>query len=236
MKKTVIVSLLFVLMLSFLCACEKKSEKDVLTDMSIDKNCIVGSDYDLLQAKKPQKGNTIVTFETSKGTIRAILYADKAPKAVENFVTLAKQGYYDGVKFHRIIPNFMIQSGDPTGSGAGGESIWGSKFETELPEGLYHFRGALAMARQQAMNTNGSQFYIVQNPTLNVSMVPEEGPEKQAYLDFGGYPYLDKQYTVFGQVFQGLDVVDAIAEKGDSNGKPKETIVINKITISEYEE
>ncbi|PWM46834.1 MAG: peptidylprolyl isomerase [Clostridiales bacterium] len=235
MKKTVLISLVFSLVLYTLCACSTNSEKDNETDMTIDKNCIVGSDYDLLQASKPKKGDTIVTFETTKGIVRAVLYADKAPKAVENFVTLAKQGYYNGVKFHRVIPNFMVQSGDPTGTGSGGESMWGGKFETELPEGLYHFRGALAMARQMTMNTNGSQFYIVQNPKLDVSSISATGTVRQAYLDFGGYPSLDKQYTVFGQVFQGLDVVDAIAAKGSSNGTPSETIVINEIKITEYE-
>lgn len=233
LRKIFVSLILFLLMSCSLCSCSNNKEEVV--DIKIDDDCIVGSGYDLIQAKEPEPGDMIVTFYTSEGIIRAVLYPDKAPKAAENFIKHVQDGYYDGVKFHRIIPGFMIQSGDPTGTGYGGESIWGGKFETELPEGLYHFRGALAMARETELDTNGSQFYIVQNPSLDVSEISATGIVRSAYLDFGGYPFLDDmKYTIFGQVFQGLDVVDAIAAKGSASGTPSETVVIEKISITEY--
>ena len=95
------------------------------------------------------------------GTIRAVLFEDEAPKTVENFITHAEEGYYDGLTFHRVIDEFMIQGGDPQGDGTGGESIWGKAFEDEFTDNLYNFRGALSMANS-GKNTNGSQFFIVQ--------------------------------------------------------------------------
>ena len=142
--------------------------------------------------------------------------------AVENFLTHAKEGYYNGLLFHRVINNFMIQTGDPKGDGTGGESIWkgkdkskdsGTGFENEYSPYLYNLRGALAMANS-GPNTNGSQFYINQNKDDISSKLPTDRfPAKiiDAYKN-GGNPTLDGgNYTVFGQVIDGMDVVDKIA-------------------------
>ena len=113
------------------------------------------------QLDKPQKGETMAVMHTSMGDIAIRLFADKAPKTVENFTTHAKNGYYDGLKFHRVINDFMIQGGDPRGNGTGGESIWGGSFADEFDVELHNLRGALSMANA-GPNTNGSQFFIVQ--------------------------------------------------------------------------
>lgn len=184
-----------------------------------------------------QGNEKLIAMETSKGTIKIKLFPDQAPKAVENFLTHSEQGYYDGVLFHRVIDSFMIQGGDPQGTGMGGESIWGSSFEDEFSEDLFNFRGALSMANAGA-NMNGSQFFIVQAKTLDPNF---KGQMEQAnypkvaidkYLEVGGTPWLDHKHTVFGQVVEGMDVVDTIATaaKG-ANDKPKEDIVIKSIKI-----
>ncbi|OHE85594.1 MAG: peptidylprolyl isomerase [Lysobacterales bacterium RIFOXYA1_FULL_68_6] len=128
------------------------------------------------------------TFDTSRGPIKIELYPDKAPLTVANFVNLAKRGFYDGLNFHRVIPDFMIQGGCPEGSGRGGP---GYRFEDETTNGVRHERGVLSMANA-GPNTNGSQFFITHVPT----------------------PWLDGKHTVFGKVAEGLDVVDAV-KQGD---------------------
>ena len=130
----------------------------------------------------------IATFETSRGPIKIELYPDKAPLTVANFVNLAKRGFYDGLKFHRVIANFMIQGGCPQGTGTGGP---GYRFEDETKNGLRHERGVLSMANA-GPNTNGSQFFITHIKT----------------------DWLDGKHTVFGKVVEGLDVVDSV-EQGD---------------------
>ncbi|MBP2621672.1 peptidylprolyl isomerase [Streptococcus panodentis] len=183
-----------------------------------------------------------VTILTTEGSIRVKLFPKYAPLAVENFLTHAKEGYYDGVLFHRVINNFMIQSGDPKGNGTGGESIWkgkdatkdsGSGFKNEYSPYLYNIRGSLSMANA-GQDTNGSQFFINQNKTdlsskLSTSSIPAKIIE--AYKN-GGNPSLDGGYTVFGQVLEGMDVVDKIAAaETDSNDKPKTDVKIEKIEI-----
>ena len=130
----------------------------------------------------------IATFDTSRGPIKVELFADKAPLTVANFVNLAKRGFYDGLSFHRVIADFMIQGGCPEGSGRGGP---GYRFEDETNNGVRHERGVLSMANA-GPNTNGSQFFITHVPT----------------------PWLDGKHTVFGKVTEGLDVVDAV-KQGD---------------------
>lgn len=176
----------------------------------------------------------LVEMVTTKGTIKIKLFPELAPKAVENFMTHAKDAYYDGVTFHRVIQDFMIQGGDPDGNGTGGESIWGEGFETEISNQLYNIRGALSMARTQDPNSNGSQFFIVQNSDdMHDGLLKDDYP--QAIIDAyknGGYPSLDGEYTVFGQVVEGMDVVDAIAAvETDSSDKPTEDVKIEKINI-----
>ena len=125
------------------------------------------AESDWLKLFPLRSGEELAVLHTNKGDIKLRFFPDKAPLAVENFVTHAKNGYYDGVIFHRVIDDFMIQGGDPLGTGSGGESIWGGTFGYEFDVHLRHYRGALAMAHSSAPASNGSQFYIVQNKNLN---------------------------------------------------------------------
>ena len=229
-------------------------------------------------------------MHTNMGDITLRLYPEVAPKTVENFLTHAKNGYYNGLIFHRVIKDFMIQGGDPTGTGAGGESIYGEKFEDECSRELHNFRGALSMANA-GPNTNGSQFFLVQNsqaPTKNNDALAvqiaryellndakrrvqlmqealEDAPKIQAYIDevnarlneyqseglpeeekayatevakkyaeVGGTFHLDFAHTVFGQVIDGMDVVDSIANVRTARGdRPMHDVTIDSIEIME---
>ena len=182
----------------------------------------------------------IATIKTNHGDMRIKLFPDHAPKTVANFIALSKDGYYDGVIFHRIIKDFMIQGGDPTGTGMGGESIYGESFEDEFSEELYNVRGALSMANA-GPNTNGSQFFIVQNQHLPYSKKeiarggwPE--PIAEIYAEQGGTPHLDRRHTVFGQLadeasYEVLDVIAGV-ETGAMD-KPVEDVVIETIEIED---
>ena len=185
------------------------------------------------------KDEIAVEMVTNHGTIRLKLFPKLAPKAVGNFITHAKTGYYNGVTFHRVIDGFMIQGGDPTGTGAGGESVYGKPFEDEFSPYLFNFRGAVSMANA-GPNTNGSQFFIVQNNELNPvfkEQMEKAGYPQEAidyYVKYGGTPWLDFRHTVFGQVIDGMDVVDKIAKvPTDAQDKPLEDVVIEKIQIME---
>lgn len=175
-------------------------------------------------------------MKTNLGDITIQLFPEQAPKTVGNFVQLAKKGYYDGIIFHRVIPDFMIQGGDPTGTGMGGESIYGEKFADEFSPELYNLRGALSMANA-GPNTNGSQFFIVQKkdvPKEMMSQLTEAGfPAEivEAYKN-GGTPWLDFRHTVFGQVVEGMDVVDKISGvQTVAQDRPAEDVVIEGIEI-----
>lgn len=177
-------------------------------------------------------------IKTNRGDIKVVLFPEQAPKTVKNFVELSKKGYYDGVIFHRVIPDFMIQGGDPTGTGMGGTSIYGEKFEDEFSREVFNLRGALSMANA-GPNTNGSQFFIVQNKNVPANMLGQlEGagfPEEiiEAYKD-GGTPWLDFKHTVFGHVIEGMDVVDEMASvKRDSQDRPLYDITIDTVEINE---
>src|SRR6266540_3898568 len=151
---------------------------------------------------------TDATLQTNHGAIAVELFDDDAPKTVENFLKLARDGFYDGVIFHRVIPDFMIQGGDPTGTGSGGP---GYQFEDEFNEHKVA-RGALAMANA-GPNTNGSQFFIVTTEAA---------------------PWLDGKHTVFGRVTDGMDVVDAISElPRDARDKPHDDVVIENVSVSD---
>jgi cyclophilin family peptidyl-prolyl cis-trans isomerase len=159
--------------------------------------------------------NRTAVIETNKGTIKFELLEEDSPKTTENFRIHAGNGYYDGVIFHRIIPNFMIQGGDPLGEGYGGESAWGGKFDDEIDRssdlyaGVYE-KGTVAMANA-GPNTNGSQFFIM-------------------HVD---YP-LPPSYTKFGRVLEGQEVVDSIATvPRNSNDKPLEPVVMERVYIEE---
>src|SRR5699024_10763515 len=147
------------------------------------------------QLKHPVKGEEIGIITTNLGTIKVKFFPEVAPKAVENFKTHAKNGYYNGVVFHRIIPDFMIQGGDPQGTGMGGESIWGTPFEDEFDINYRNFKGSLSMANA-GPNTNGSQFFIVQKDEVEreiLEQMKDLGEEKgypelviKAYEELGG--------------------------------------------------
>lgn len=194
-----------------------------------------------LQLESVKTGDTVAVMHTTMGDIKIKLFKEQTPKTFENFTTHAKNGYYNGLIFHRVIKDFMIQGGDPTGTGMGGESIWGPKFEDEFTPELHNLRGALSMANA-GPNTNGSQFFIVQANTVPSNMLdqmedlPDAFPPEcaKAYADMGGTPWLDFRHTVFGQVYEGMDVVDAIANvKTGAGDKPVVAVEIENIEIIE---
>ena len=192
------------------------------------------------QLNKPTENDTIAIMKTNMGEIKTKLFPQFAPKTVENFTTHAKNRYYDDLIFHRVIKDFMIQGGDPTGTGCGGESIWGRSFEDEYTGELHNLRGALSMANA-GPNTNGSQFFIVQANScpedfimqmkqIDEKVFPTECVE--AYEEIGGTPWLDFRHTVFGQVYDGMDVVDAIANVATkAQDKPVSDVIIETIII-----
>ena len=237
------------------------------------------------QLEMPQKGDTIAVFKTSMGDITVRLFPEYAPKTVENFIALAKDGKYDNTIFHRVINDFMIQGGDyENANGTGGKSYDGGKFEDEFCDKLLNIRGAVAMANSGA-DTNGSQFFINQKKAtdlanietfwgsvidyikdyktdasilsnvftnasynygytllLNSDAMPAE--YKTLYNEQGGNPGLDGAYsvvdrghTVFAQVIEGMDIVDAIAgvETDLSNNKPVEDVILKTVEIKAYE-
>ena len=159
--------------------------------------------------------NPIVTFETNQGTIKAELFPDVAPNTVNNFISLVKHGFYDGLIFHRVIPGFMIQGGDPQGTGMGGPgySIKGEFIMNNFNNELLHKRGVLSMARSQSPNSAGSQFFI---------MVDDA-------------PHLNAQYASFGQVIEGMKAVDKIvAAQRDYNDRPLENQIMEKVTVETF--
>ncbi len=192
------------------------------------------------QLTKPAANETTAVMHTNMGDIAIRLFPDHAPKAVENFVTHAKNGYYDGIVFHRVIKDFMIQGGDPTATGCGGESIWGHNFKDEFTPELHNLRGALSMANA-GPGTNGSQFFIVQASSVHPNFLsqmkelPDYFPAEavEAYAAVGGTPHLDYHHTVFGQVYEGMDVVDAIALVATNHSdKPLEDVTILGIDVT----
>lgn len=200
------------------------------------------SSIDLNKLDLPQLDNKVsddeylVELVTTEGNIKIKLFPKQAPKAVENFVKHAKDGYYKDTPFHRVIKDFMIQGGDPKGDGTGGESIWNKGFETEDSKQLYNIRGALSMARANSRDSNGSQFFIVTNKDdVSDGLAIQYYPEKiiEQYKK-GGAPKLDGDYTVFGQVTEGMDIVDKIAngEVKDSGSGEKSTPV-DPVKVSE---
>ena len=193
-----------------------------------------------LQLEAVKSGDIVAVMHTNMGDIEIKLFPEQAPKTVENFTTHAKNDYYNGIIFHRVIKDFMIQGGDPTGTGMGGESIWGRSFQDEFTPELHNLRGALCMANA-GPNTNGSQFFIVQASDVPSNMLEQMKdladngfpPEiTEAYAKMGGTPWRDFRHTVFGQVINGMDVVDAIANvQVGAADKPVNDVVILGIDI-----
>ena len=201
---------------------------------------------EVLNFTEPVEGEEIAVFDIEGyGQIKIKLFPEQCPKGVENFESLISDGYYDGITFHRVIKDFMIQGGDPTGTGSGGESKWGKGFKQEINDSLRHFSGAVSYATA-ADKLNGSQFFIVTGLT-NIdenhfeSLSSAYGKTysediKKLYEEKGGYPFLDGDYEVFGQVFEGLDICFKIAEvQTDSSDKPTEDVVINYAKIEQYQ-
>ena len=221
---------------------EDSQAEDESTEMTIKEEyekVEISEASEVDQMAEPQEGETIAIMEVEGyGNLCFKFFNSEAPLAVENFLTLAANGYYDGVTFHRVIDNFMIQGGDPTATGAGGESIWGQEFKNEYSDILLPLRGALCMANA-GTDTNGSQFFVVQNKVASSDTYGDKqySEEKVAMFDeYGGYPYLADDYTIFGQLYDGYDVLDKIAEtETDSNDKPVEDVVISKITVKTAE-
>ena len=200
------------------------------------------------QFAPPEKGEEIAVLHTNMGDIRVRLFEKSAPLAVTNFKALINKGYYNGLIFHRVIKDFMIQGGDPKGNGTGGESIWGEGFEYEFNKNLLHFTGALSMAHSNQPNSNGSQFFIVQGSKITEDALKSQGIDskmsdasKNLYYEHGGTPWLDGQtnpsgHTVFGQVFDGMDVVNNIAAvQTGANDKPVTDVVITSAELVKYE-
>lgn len=221
------------------------SEEENILDDELIKNIEEEGKKELEMLKEPQKGEEIAVMTTNMGVMKFRLFGDKAPKAVENFKTHAKDGYYNGIIFHRVIDGFMIQGGDPQGEGYGGESIYGKPFEDEFDLFYRNIGGALSMANA-GPNTNGSQFFVVQRTKMPKDLIDQmkslgaEGgfPDNviKAYEELGGQPHLDYKHTVFGYCFEGQDVVDKIAKvEKDKNDKPLEPVTIEKLEIVKYE-
>ena len=209
------------------------------------------------QMAKPKEGEQIAIIHVKNyGDIKLRFFPEVAPKAVENFVTHAKNGYYNGLTFHRVINEFMIQGGDPLGNGTGGESIWGKGFGTELDASVVPYRGALCMAMSSLPNSIGSQFFIEQahyDENTAKQMSPGgyyadilgqfKNPTDliEQYKKYGGSMHLFMQYTVFGQAYEGMEVVDNIAKNTkveDSNGTvlKENQPIIESIEITTYTE
>lgn len=235
-------------------SCAKEDVVDETSDSDV-------ADY-IEQLLDPEDGEEIAVMETSKGTIKIRLFPENAPQTVANFKGLISEGYYDGITFHRVIPGFMIQGGDPTGTGTGGKTYSGQALPDEYDNGLYHFRYALSMANTGAPNSGSSQFFIVQSDcafagmdstgtivsTYTVDeMINNIGYEEgvaQFYNQFGGTPILDAEvrvpmggvaHTVFGQVFEGEEIINTIANVAtDDNDKPLEDVTINRVYLETY--
>ncbi len=193
----------------------------------------------------PEEGEDILVLTLKDyGDIKIKLFPEEAPKGVENILGLTEKKYYDGLIFHRIISDFMIQGGDPEGSGRGGESIWGGKFDGGISPNLIHAAGAVAYANSGSPTTNGSQFYIVTGTKLSdqeadqykASGIKISDDALKIYKEDGGAVYLDGRYTVFGQVFDGLDKVFEVQKvETDANDKPLKDVVIESMRVEKYD-
>jgi peptidylprolyl isomerase domain and WD repeat-containing protein 1 len=196
-----------------------RHEPEELIDNSIGRDVFnektINEATSIIQSSLTRKLSNSVTLHTSRGEIWLQLYPDHCPLAVENLITHAKNGYYNGIIFHRVIKGFMIQTGDPLGNGSGGQSIWGAEFKDEIVKSLRNDRAGTVSMANTGPNSNGSQFFI----TTTVC------------------PWLDGKHTVFGRVINGMDVVQAIANaKVDRNDKPIDAIKILNIEVKEYHE
>lgn len=255
--------LLALLLCASLTACEKKGESGkedanptptpIVIETWEGEPCLSPTAQKKLQFAQVVPGETVAEIIVEGyGSIFVRFFPAKAPRAVENFLTHAREGYYDNTLLHRVVNDFMLQGGDPEGTGYGGESIYGKPFEDEIVPELEPFRGALCMANAGA-DTNGSQFFLIQADAASVLNLKElveykgyslqqymkaafktEMPDDvlNEYMTYGGAPWLHGHHTVFGQIYDGFDVLDKIAEvKTDSKDRPVEDIVVKTIHI-----
>ena len=239
--------LLPALALALLCACSRAETKTPPT-----RETVTSTER---QFTTPAVGDTIAVFDTSLGEVRAVLYPDTAPMAVYNFVGLARSGYYDNTSIWRSEYGFAVQGGDATGTGTGGSTIWSNNpYPLEASADLKHYAGALCAAFAAGGDVQGgnSQFYFVTALPDSASSEEQQAELAQngytdsqvaAYAAAGGLPYLDNTDTVFGQVYQGMDIVDAMAcvdtvkdEDGNDTYRPTEeaAITIYHVTITTY--
>ena len=206
-------------------------------------------DGELYQLEMPENGETIAILHTTLGDLTVRFFEEDAPKAVKNFITHAKNGYYDGCEFFFTEADFVIQSGNPENNFVGGESIWGKDFEDEFSPKLHHLYGALSMANNQEEDTNGSQFFFVANKNISAVYTFDKlqslQKENKAYgytdkinaeYQSGGCPWLDRKHTVFGQIIDGWKVMDKISrQETDEEGKPVVAVVIESIEVTTYQ-
>lgn len=251
LKRTALCIICAALGLAALTGCGQKEPGETMYKGSSNANTydMIGKNKsgftDMANYTLPAEGEEIVAMTIKdKGTVKIKLFPDLLPKACANFVGLAAQGYYDGLSFHRVIADFMIQGGDPEGTGRGGTSVWGQAFDGGASEYLYHVKGALAYANSGSTSTDGSQFYIVVGQEFTPELFEKYKSQnfsytetaENAYLEDGGTPWLDGSYTVFGQVFEGIEIVEDVCNNTavDSSNKPVEDVIIEKIEIVKY--
>ncbi len=233
--KIILLAICLLIILSAATACGANDEY-------IERNLIKNPNE--MQLAQPEEGEIIAVISTDLGNISMRLFPNEAPMAVENFIGLAEQNYFDGITFHRVVQDFVIQSGDAQGTGAGGATIWNNTpYPLEINDNLHHYTGAVGIAHSGTGEDNQSQFYIIQTPNDSVSnsaavTLIENGLREdvaEIYKEIGGAPHLDNLHTVFAQVFKGMDVVDAIAQtEVDENGQPLNAILINDVEIIAY--
>ena len=197
-----------------------------------------------LQFTHPAAGDTIAVFDTSAGVFKAVLFSTEAPQAVQNFTTLAQQGFYNGLTVTRAEKDFVVEAGQ--GADGRGTTIWnGNRFSAETTDKLHHYSGALCAAAD-ASGDCASVFYVMDTLPGSDSVTQELVDQMNAsgyraevvaaYQTAGGAPYLDYTDTVFGQVYEGMDIVDTIAQTAvDENQKPTTDITINSVSIETYQ-
>ncbi len=244
----------------------ESAQSQTTTDMDLSLTNVLGTDADDVvplsslnwnvetneagyQVEEPKEGEEIAVITTNMGEFTIRFFPEVAPKAVYNFKKLSQQGFYDGIIFHRIISDFMIQGGDETGTGRGGMSVWGEKFEDEFSPELLNITGAVSMANAGA-GTNSSQFFVNNNPVgvhwelLTGAVNPDlvDDGVKALYEEYGGNANLDgglstlgTGHTVFAQVIDGMETVEAISKVSvNYSNKPTEDVIIEKVEIKTY--
>ena len=246
-KKLLAVILCAMMVSSAAVSCGKETELDGSSgsESSSADEQTPPENVDIANYTAPEKGEKIIEMDIrGYGTVKFRLFPEYAEKGVENFIGLAEDGYYDGLTFHRVIQNFMIQGGDPLGDGTGGKSLWGSTFDGGTDNHLIHAAGAVAYANSQGPATNKSQFYIVTGErelgddifsALSAKGYEYSDNAKAFYKESGGYPFLDGGYTVFGQVFDGLDIIFKIQYQAtNAANKPFDDVIVDKVRVTEY--